>query len=303
MPPTTSPEVLSKISDLQGQVWQTVSLTASESAGFEITFSNPLTLTVPAPDVFAETTSPRLVIQFAFAGMPENAMLFLIPQETYGALAASIKGEQPGTIDEGLVSDIRPVIEAIVQGVCLAIGNSKNEPIVASGLSTRYQIPSFPPNLQKNEDLVRTNVEFSCEDFSGTLTWVMDAETAHSLVGAEYSDDATPVFSSISTGAGTTQFNHDSPGFDESGLEILMDIPLEVSVELGRVKMNVRDVVELGAGSIVEIDKAAGEPVDVLVNGRLVARGEVVVIDDNFGVRITEILSIQERLQKLNEAA
>jgi len=91
--------------------------------------------------------------------------------------------------------------------------------------------------------------------------------------------------------------------FDESGLEIIMDIPLDVSVELGRVKLQVREVLELGAGSIVEIDKAAGEPVDVLVNGRLVARGEVVVIDDNFGVRITEILSVHERLMKLNEAA
>ena len=82
-----------------------------------------------------------------------------------------------------------------------------------------------------------------------------------------------------------------------------MDIPLEISVELGRMKMQVRDVVDLAAGSIVEIDKAAGEPVDVLVNGRLVAKGEVVVIEDNFGVRITEILSPNERLQRLNEAA
>jgi flagellar motor switch protein FliN/FliY len=82
-----------------------------------------------------------------------------------------------------------------------------------------------------------------------------------------------------------------------------MDIPLEISVELGRVKMMVRDVVELSTGSIVEIEKAAGEPVDVLVNGRLVAHGEVVVIEDNFGVRITEILNPNERLSKLGEVA
>ncbi|HCD99973.1 MAG TPA: flagellar motor switch protein FliN [Armatimonadetes bacterium] len=99
------------------------------------------------------------------------------------------------------------------------------------------------------------------------------------------------------------------PGFpapkasDPGSLELLLDIPLEISVELGRVKMLVKDVVELGTGSIIEIDKAAGEPVDVLVNGRLVARGEVVVIEDNFGVRITEILTPQERLTKLGEVA
>ena len=67
--------------------------------------------------------------------------------------------------------------------------------------------------------------------------------------------------------------------------------------------MLVKDVVELGTGSIVEIEKAAGEPVDVMVNGKLVARGEVVVIEDNFGVRVTEILNPHERLRNLGDAA
>jgi flagellar motor switch protein FliN len=72
---------------------------------------------------------------------------------------------------------------------------------------------------------------------------------------------------------------------------------------LGRTRLVVKEVVDLGVGAIVEIDKAAGEPVDILVNGRLVARGEVVVIEDNFGVRITEILNPRERLARLGEAA
>ena len=87
-------------------------------------------------------------------------------------------------------------------------------------------------------------------------------------------------------------------GFDhDSSMDVLLDVPLEISVELGRVKMVVRDVLDLGTGSIVEVDKAAGEPVDVMVNGRLVAKGEVVVIEDNFGVRITEILNPAERFR------
>ena len=79
-------------------------------------------------------------------------------------------------------------------------------------------------------------------------------------------------------------------GIEAQNLDIVMDIPLEVSVELGRKRMSIRDILDLGSGSIVELDKIAGEPVDLLVNGRLVARGEVVVIEDNFGVRITEIV-------------
>jgi flagellar motor switch protein FliN/FliY len=78
-----------------------------------------------------------------------------------------------------------------------------------------------------------------------------------------------------------------------------LDIPLEVSVELGRVTMLIRELLEVGTGSIVELQKAAGEPVEVLVNGRLIARGEVVVVEDNFAVRITEILSPAERIQRL----
>jgi flagellar motor switch protein FliN/FliY len=74
---------------------------------------------------------------------------------------------------------------------------------------------------------------------------------------------------------------------------------LEVSVELGRVTMLIRELLEVGTGSIVELQKAAGEPVEVLVNGRLIARGEVVVVEDNFAVRITEILSPAERIQRL----
>jgi flagellar motor switch protein FliN len=84
-------------------------------------------------------------------------------------------------------------------------------------------------------------------------------------------------------------------GSEAQNLDIVMDIPLEVSVELGRKRMSIRDILDLGSGSIVELDKIAGEPVDLLVNGRLVARGEVVVIEDNFGVRITEIVGSAAR--------
>lgn len=82
-------------------------------------------------------------------------------------------------------------------------------------------------------------------------------------------------------------------------LNMLMDIPLQVTVELGRTKRSVKEILELVSGSIIELDKLAGEPVDVLVNSRLIAKGEVVVIDENFGVRITDILSKEDRLNNL----
>ncbi len=98
--------------------------------------------------------------------------------------------------------------------------------------------------------------------------------------------------------------NVDFPQFDAAegdepvgNMNMLMDVPMEVSVELGRTNLQVKEILNLGAGSIIELDRLAGEPVDLLINGRLVARGEVVVIDENFGVRVTSIVSPMERIK------
>ncbi|MBY6036083.1 flagellar motor switch phosphatase FliY [Fictibacillus nanhaiensis] len=86
---------------------------------------------------------------------------------------------------------------------------------------------------------------------------------------------------------------------ESKNLDMLLDIPLQVTVELGRTKKTIKDILEMTAGSIVELDKLAGEPVDIFVNHKMIAKGEVVVIDENFGVRVTEILSQRDRLEKL----
>lgn len=82
-------------------------------------------------------------------------------------------------------------------------------------------------------------------------------------------------------------------------LDLLLDIPLEITVEIGRAKLAIRDLLQLGAGSVVELAKLAGEPLDVLINGRPVARGEAVMVNDKFGVRLTEIASPSERIAGL----
>jgi flagellar motor switch protein FliN len=82
-------------------------------------------------------------------------------------------------------------------------------------------------------------------------------------------------------------------------LEFIMDIPLQLTVELGRTKMLVRDVLQLNQGSVVELTKLAGEPLDVFVNSKLVARGEAVVVNDKFGIRLLDIVSPNERVDKV----
>jgi len=82
-------------------------------------------------------------------------------------------------------------------------------------------------------------------------------------------------------------------------LELLLDVPMEITVELGRSRMTIQELLALSPGSVIELDKLAGEPLDILVNDRLIARGEAVVVNDKFGIRITDIVSRAERIARL----
>ena len=94
--------------------------------------------------------------------------------------------------------------------------------------------------------------------------------------------------------AGTEDSN-----FDGRGIDLLLDIPLEVAVEVGRSRILVRDLLHLQEGSLVELDKLAGEPLDLYVNSRLIARGEAVVVNDKFGLRLTDVVSPSKRIENL----
>lgn len=253
---------------------------------------------VKTADLYADLGVPVLSIQFGFADIPEHPQVFIIQDDVSLAIAGYMKTEPIETVDENLISEVRSTLEGIVQGVCMTAGKIRNEPVVATNLTIRHQVFSFPPNLQRHDELIFLKIGLTGDDALGSVIWLLDPETAAAMVtsSSNQDGDGLPFLQVEGGGGGRIQE-------ELSGIELLMDIPLEISVELGRVKMLVKDVVELGTGSIVEIDKAAGEPVDVMVNGRVVAKGEVVVIEDNFGVRITEILTPQERLARLGEVA
>jgi flagellar motor switch protein FliN len=90
-----------------------------------------------------------------------------------------------------------------------------------------------------------------------------------------------------------------TPEVSTRRLDLLLDVPLDVTVELGRSRMTIQDLLALSPGSVLELDKVAGEPLDIVINDRLIARGEAVVINDKFGIRITDIISKTERIARL----
>ena len=108
--------------------------------------------------------------------------------------------------------------------------------------------------------------------------------------GAGTADKVSYAFSAVKGQPGDTQ---------PAKLDFILDIPLEITVELGRTKMLIHDLLKLGQGSVIELGKPAGETLEILANNRLIAKGDVVVMNDKYGIRLTEVISTIERLEKL----
>jgi flagellar motor switch protein FliN/FliY len=116
-------------------------------------------------------------------------------------------------------------------------------------------------------------------------------DSADSTAGGVLTGDAPRPFSSSGDAS-------DAPMRD---INMVLDIPVQLSVELGRTKVSIKHILQLGQGSVVELDALAGEPMDVLVNGYLIAQGEVVVVNDKFGIRLTDVVTPSERLRRINK--
>lgn len=129
------------------------------------------------------------------------------------------------------------------------------------------------------------------------------ADWAEALLEQKATDGAsdTPAGGVLSGGEAPRPFSSsgsDAPGND---INMVLDIPVQLSVELGRTKVPIKHILQLGQGSVVELDALAGEPMDVLVNGYLIAQGEVVVVNDKFGIRLTDVVTPSERLRRISK--
>ncbi|WP_126453793.1 flagellar motor switch protein FliN [Sulfuriflexus mobilis] len=117
----------------------------------------------------------------------------------------------------------------------------------------------------------------------------------------EESGDAAAVTDSDAQAAPMPQLEDDAEAVtnEDANIDVILDIPVTIAMEIGRTTINIRNLLQLNQGSVVELDRLAGEPMDVMVNGTLIAHGEVVVVNDKFGIRLTDVVSAAERLKKL----
>ncbi len=146
-------------------------------------------------------------------------------------------------------------------------------------------------DLENTEHTMTDESQISEDDWAAAMAEQTTTDTASSAMSGVAAQPAD-IFPSF--GGGGQQ-----PGILNE-LDMILDIPVQITVELGRTKITIKNLLQLAHGSVVELDAMAGEPMDVLVNGTLIAQGEVVVVNDKFGIRLTDIITPTERMRKLN---
>jgi flagellar motor switch protein FliN/FliY len=312
-----SAEVLTQFVVKQAQVWQSVAMYLSEQNNTLVEIPTPQSSAVPIGDLTGLTADTVLHIQAQFAEQSDAPCLFVVGEqmseraESQRALLEATLGSALDTIDDAALNAAQAFGQHLMQGLAIAFGNLTSKTFTPDQVIARYEPIAFPPNFLTVDEVIATRFTVQIPERTPfNLTWLLTENLARALLGMQpveadplaslltEPEPAAPAAAPTPTPAAFNIFA-DNDDSREQNLDLLLDIPLEVSVELGRVTMLIRELLEVGTGSIVELQKAAGEPVEVLVNGRLIARGEVVVVEDNFAVRITEILSPAERIQRL----
>ncbi|UVL00125.1 flagellar motor switch protein FliN [Pseudomonas sp. B21-048] len=150
-----------------------------------------------------------------------------------------------------------------------------------------------------NDDMNAQDDQALADEWAAALEETGDAgqDDIDALLAADTSD--SPSSRLPMEEFGSVPRNNDPVTLDGPNLDVILDIPVSISMEVGSTDINIRNLLQLNQGSVIELDRLAGEPLDVLVNGTLIAHGEVVVVNEKFGIRLTDVISPSERIKKL----
>jgi flagellar motor switch protein FliN/FliY len=210
---------------------------------------------------------------------------------------AEIAGEESdaSAVDSGSDPDVADVEEEVPSGDEMLDGEVSDDQEAGNAAEDQGEVPdSDTPGEESIDDIVEKQMLAELEKMNSDDEGSDDMSfgDGSAVPGGDVAEASHVEFQQLSGGGGKS---------DPQNLDLLLDVNLPISIELGRTSMNIQEILALGPGSVVELDKLAGEPVDLLVNNKIVAKGEVVVIDENFGIRVTNLISPEERLKSLGE--
>ncbi|MDR3115601.1 MAG: flagellar motor switch protein FliN [Treponema sp.] len=293
-------------------------LTATEVAlkGPEVSFTNQDTLVEQLPDTVT-------VVKADFnAGFP-GEHLFIMGEATAKAIAARMTQEEDIQMDAMALSVIGELVSNLVGTQITALTKQTGNKSIASVSPETSNVPKAVVALPRG-DFSTALYQLDLGDGNAQPFWeIYSSRVSESIARSLDKDSASKAGSSprnstmSARGGGMSGIDNRGmigqpaqvqsvqfPGLtphptaqEQGNISLIMDVFMEMTVELGRTKKLIKEILEMGEGTIIELDKLAGEPVDILVNHKLIAKGEVVVIDENFGVRVTEIVSPMKRMQ------
>ena len=294
-----------------------------------VRFVNPTPEAKSAADLSAEIGAGSVCLFSTLSG-PVNGRACLIMSMENGSKIAHLLmgGLSTGAMETAQLETLKQGFTSVIGNVTVQIGVKVSAPISGSPVDVSSSKSSRDLILPDGKTLVRTTLNLNIDGIGVfKVHYIISKAMADEILALSrrtpgrtgYGDAnggmnvnvSASNFGGPSAGIGMTSpgpqigikgvsFPSLSTAGAPSGatnLNLLMDVQMSLTVELGRTKMYIKDILGLGEGSIIELDKLAGEPVDLLVNGKLIAKGEVVVIDENFGVRVTDIVSPTDRIK------
>jgi flagellar motor switch protein FliN len=231
-----------------------------------------------------------------------------MPEELGGIFASTMIGEDPNPeFQEDQIEPLSELMSQMLSPYLSELSSIQSQPVETSAINVTV-LDGTTPEWSDEVHLITISVVLNDDEtftmykvVPGNLNNFLETaedEAAEENTAAEADADDSEMFE-----VDTAQFQslNDLAGGDGGGANInmLMDIEMPITIELGRTRLSIREILTLGQGSIIELDKLSGDPVDVFINEKRFARGEVVVVDENFGVRITEIVSPTEKIRSL----
>ncbi|MDR3324853.1 MAG: flagellar motor switch protein FliN [Spirochaetaceae bacterium] len=305
------------------------SLSANLSAmtGGSVAFSTPKVGNKERDAFLGDLPNMVTVVKVDFTSGFPGEHIFLIPEETAKSIASLMNKEENIALDDMAMSVVGEAVSQITGTLITALTGKTGNKSIASAPPEAANIPKATAALPAGAFTVAA-FELDLGDGKKQPIWEIFGPSVASGISAALTAGAAP---SAAPGgkAGAAPAGGGAPsggvvgggGFgappnmqsvqypnlsstnaprEQGNIGLLMDVSMEMTVELGRARKQIKEILSMGEGTIIELDKLAGEPVDILVNHKLIAKGEVVVIDESFGVRVTEIVSPSERMPNVN---
>lgn len=282
----------------------------STLTGMNCQFSSPFIDSGALDNLKKDIKGKFILAKVNLTGGISGEWVYVVPEKSVLTITNILIGQEDNTEVTDLVKNTFGEVITQLTGSLITVLNEKlAKPITPGFPHIDYLSDSAGITVAAGQFVVRLSYIFNIQDKGGVkFQAFLPISMARSISGA-YSTAKSLASAQYGT-AGMQQQQVGVPvrpaGFEQlqvgvaseamGNIALLLDVPMRVTVELGRTKMTIKEILGLGEGSIIELDKLAGEPVDILVNDKLVAQGEVVVIDENFAVRVTKIVSPMERI-------